>query len=239
MHRIYGTIEDIDTQKIKEFFNKRAKKDEESLLVKTEFSNKENVENRHKEETELLLNKIDFRNKKILEIGCGIGRWAEVFNDKCESYLGIDYSEELIKIAKENYDYDNCHFQVLSASQLDTAKLLVNAPFDIVIITGVLIYFNDNTIKKLIKDLNNLCAINKIIYIRETISFLETRLTLKDFFSEDLKTDYNAIYRTEDEFLEFIKGIDGHTTIESGEIFHELKNFQETRYKYFLIKTGN
>lgn len=210
MSRIYGNIEEVDSEKIKKFFNNRAKKDEEALLVKTEFSDKENVEKRHKEESELLLNKIDFENKKILEIGCGTGRWAEVFHDKCDSYLGIDYSEDLIEIAKENYNYDNCHFQVLSASQLDTVDLLVSAPFDIVIITGVLIYFNDDTIKKMIKDLNSLCASNKTIYIRETLSFLETRLTLKDFFSENLEADYNAIYRTDDEFLDFIKGINGN-----------------------------
>lgn len=239
MSRIYGNIEEIDSEKIKKFFNNRAKKDEEALLVKTEFSDKENVEKRQKEESELLLNKIDFKNKKILEIGCGIGRWAEVFHDKCDSYLGIAYSEDLIEIAKENYNYDNCHFQVLSASQLDTADLLVNAPFDIVIITGVLIYFNDDTIKKMIKDLNSLCASNKTIYIRETLSFLETRLTLKDFFSENLEADYNAIYRTDDEFLDFINGIDGNITIETDEIFDELKNFTETGYKYFLIKSVN
>ena len=239
MSRIYGNIEEVDSEKIKKFFNNRAKKDEEALLVKTEFSDKENVEKRQKEESELLLNKIDFENKKILEIGCGIGRWAEVFHDKCDSYLGIDYSEDLIEIAKENYNYDNCHFQVLSASQLDTADLLVNAPFDIVIITGVLIYFNDDTIKKMIKDLNSLCASNKTIYIRETLSFLETRLTLKDFFSENLEADYNAIYRTDDEFLDFINGINGNITIETDEIFDELKNFTETGYKYFLIKSVN
>ena len=239
MSRIYGNIEEVDSEKIKKFFNNRAKKDEEALLVKTEFSDKENVEKRHKEESELLLNKIDFENKKILEIGCGTGRWAEVFHDKCDSYLGIDYSEDLIEIAKDNYNYDNCHFQVLSASQLDTADLLVSAPCDIVIITGVLIYFNDDTIKKMIKDLNSLCASNKTIYIRETLSFLETRLTLKDFFSENLEADYNAIYRTDDEFLDFIKGIDGNITIETDEIFDELKNFTETGYKYFLIKSVN
>ena len=71
----------------------------------------------------------------------------------------------------------------------------------------------------MIKDLNSLCASNKTIYIRETLSFLETRLTLKDFFSENLEADYNAIYRTDDEFLDFINGIDGNITIETGEIF--------------------
>lgn len=54
MSRIYGNIEEVDSEKIKKFFNNRAKKDEEALLVKTEFSDKENVEKRHKEESELL-----------------------------------------------------------------------------------------------------------------------------------------------------------------------------------------
>lgn len=44
---------------------------------------------------------------------------------------------------------------------------------------------------------------------------------------------------TDDEFLDFIKGIDGNITIETGEIFDELKNFTETGYKYFLIKSVN
>ena len=50
MSRIYGNIEEVDSEKIKKFFNNRAKKDEEALLVKTEFSDKENVEKRHKED---------------------------------------------------------------------------------------------------------------------------------------------------------------------------------------------
>lgn len=60
-----------------------------------------------------------------------------------------------------------------------------------------------------------------------------------DFFSENLEADYNAIYRTDDEFLDFINGINGNITIETDEIFDELKNFTETGYKYFLIKSVN
>lgn len=45
MSRIYGNIEEIDSEKIKKFFNNRAKKDEEALLVKTEFSDKEMLKN--------------------------------------------------------------------------------------------------------------------------------------------------------------------------------------------------
>lgn len=45
MSRIYGNIEEVDSEKIKKFFNNRAKKDEEALLVKTEFSDKEMLKN--------------------------------------------------------------------------------------------------------------------------------------------------------------------------------------------------
>lgn len=45
MSRIYGNIEEVDSEKIKKFFNNRAKKDEEALLVKTEFSDKKMLKN--------------------------------------------------------------------------------------------------------------------------------------------------------------------------------------------------
>ncbi|MFA6995543.1 MAG: class I SAM-dependent methyltransferase [Patescibacteria group bacterium] len=43
---------------------------------------------------------------KILDVGCGNGRLLETLKDKNISYLGVDNSEELIKIARQNYpDY--------------------------------------------------------------------------------------------------------------------------------------
>lgn len=40
---------------------------------------------------------------KVLDIGCGNGRMAEIFADSKIEYLGIDNSEELIKIARERF----------------------------------------------------------------------------------------------------------------------------------------
>ncbi len=47
----------------------------------------------------------DFLKKedKVLDLGCGNGRWFEVFQKYKIHYVGIDGSEELIKIAKEKY----------------------------------------------------------------------------------------------------------------------------------------
>jgi ubiquinone/menaquinone biosynthesis C-methylase UbiE len=43
------------------------------------------------------------KNDCVLDLGCGNGRWFEVFNKFSVDYTGLDNSKELIKIAKENY----------------------------------------------------------------------------------------------------------------------------------------
>lgn len=40
---------------------------------------------------------------KVIDVGCGNGRLTEIFKNKSFEYLGVDNSEELIKIAKEKY----------------------------------------------------------------------------------------------------------------------------------------
>lgn len=50
--------------------------------------------------------------KNIIDLGCGSGRLAQLISDK-QNYLGLDNSEALIKIAKNNYyNRKNVNFQV-------------------------------------------------------------------------------------------------------------------------------
>ena len=158
------------------------------------------------------------------------------FHDKCDTYLGIDYAENLIALANENYKYDNCHFQVMSALDINIEELIIKPPFDIIFIAGVLIYLNDEDIPKLIKEINNISSKDKIIYIRETISVMDTRLTLKDFYSKDLEVDYNAIYRTEKELLNYFDGFNNITNIKSEKIHETLNKHSETGYRYFILE---
>lgn len=236
MARLYGEKEDIDSKKVKNFFDERAKKNVENILSKTMYQDKQVVEKRQSDEIKIVLSKLDLNNKKILEIGCGIGRWAEVFKDYCSQYLGIDYSKNLIKIAKENYSFDNCYFQEMSATNIVESKLLVKPKYDIIFITGVLIYLNDDDIKQVISEINKISDNNTVIYIRETLSKLESRLTLKDFYSEDLNEEYNAIYRTENELINFFDGLKDKSIIDSDEIYNDTNVREETGYKYFIIK---
>lgn len=56
------------------------------------------------EEVFNLLNK---ENSKVIEIGCGNGRDAEEIIKHTNDYLGLDISEELIKLAQEKVPQGN------------------------------------------------------------------------------------------------------------------------------------
>ena len=235
MSRLYGEKEDIDSEDVKNFFSERAQRDLESDLSIVLFQDKENSEQRHIEEKKLLHEHIYISGKKILEIGCGIGRWTEALHDKCESYLGIDYTEDLVEIAKKSYDYDNCKFQVMSATDIKVDELLIEPPFDIIIINGVLMYINDNDLKLVLEQINQITDDDKKLFIMEPISCMESRLTLKDFYSEGLDADYSAIYRTEPEYMEFFKDLN-YNKIFADDIFKDLSNHSETKYMFFVIE---
>ena len=234
MSRLYGENEDINSDKVKTFFNERSNKNFENDLSIVLFQDEENSKQRHIEEQKALFENVDLTNKKVLEIGCGIGRWAEPLHDKCDSYLGLDFSEDLVEIANNSYDFDNCKFQVMSATDIDVDELLIDAPFDVVIFSGVLLYINDDDLEIIINKINEICSEDKEIFVMEPISCIETRLTLKDFYSEGLESDYNAIYRTEPEYVDFFKKFNGNN-IFSGDIFKELSDHSETQYKFFII----
>ena len=41
--------------------------------------------------------------EKVLDLGCGNGRWFSVFREKKVEYFGVDFSEKLVQIAKEKF----------------------------------------------------------------------------------------------------------------------------------------
>ena len=234
MSRLYGDKEDINSDKVRDFFNNRAKKNFDSDLSIVLFQDKENSQQRHEEEKKLLFENIDVSGKKVIEIGCGIGRWAEAFHDKCESFLGLDFSEDLIDIANKSQNYDNCKFQVMSATDIKVDELLIEPPFDVIVFSGFLMYINDDDIGTVMDEVNNIGAENMKVFAMEPVSCLETRLTLKDFYSEGLESDYNAIYRTVDEYMEIFAKLKCDN-IFVDDIFKDLSDHSETQYKYFIV----
>ena len=98
--------------------------------------------------------------KKILEIGCGAGFSVEYLNGKFINYTGIDYSENLIKYAKEHNNYKGVKFECLNVNDFDS-----KFKFDVVLMIGVLHHMPNP--EKVIKSLSKILSPGGIIVVNE------------------------------------------------------------------------
>lgn len=198
--RIYGENVAIDRERVKTFWDTNAKKDPslKSVLLGYDFG--ENSADLHNQkEAGIVRGFIGAGKKSVLDIGCGIGRWAYNLKPVIKTYDGIDFSTEFIKAARHNFKgFDAIKFYCMSATAVDTAELLEK--YDAVIVSEVSMYINDEELPLLYGYIHELTGKGSLLYIQDTTSLLETRLTLKDFDSKELKTKYNAIYRTKTEY---------------------------------------
>lgn len=53
--------------------------------------------------TAVIDQEVDINGKTILDFGCGSGRWVEYFCNLGAKYIGVDISDEVIKLAKSRY----------------------------------------------------------------------------------------------------------------------------------------
>lgn len=243
--RISEEITDIDYKETRQFFKKRAEKfnvDNPYSVTMYQDNNKELVLERNYKETEKLLPLLGVtKESKILDIACGIGRWADALPEDIHKYCGIDFSSELIEIANSRNHKDNYDFYEGSVTELEQI-LSKNGKekFNTVLMMGILIYLNDDDIYTSLEQIENACEEHAVICIREPIG-IENRLTLKDFFSDELKDNYNAIYRTREELMCFFKDSfleHGFKIRQEGFLFDEdaLNNRKETAQYYYVLE---
>ena len=193
----------------------------------------------NQKEAKIVLDFIGGNEKSVLDIGCGIGRWAYNLKPVIKAYDGIDFSAEFIKAARHNFkDCEAIRFYCMSATDIDAAKLLKK--YDVVIVTEVSMYINDEELRNLYGYIEECTGKGSLLYIQDTTSLLETRLTLKDFDSKELKTKYNAIYRTKTEYeLLFGAYLPAFALTESGTDLLLDKNSgarEETNARYWCFK---
>ena len=90
----------IDYEATKAFFKKRAEKftiENPYSVTMYQDNNKELVIARNAKEIEKLYPYLNIGSQsKVLDIACGIGRWADALPEDITEYCGIDFSTELI-----------------------------------------------------------------------------------------------------------------------------------------------
>lgn len=242
---------DIDDESLKQFYRKRAKEkssiniDAPVVLVGDQDIDKIEEWTRFEVEFRLPLLQLD-QTCRVLEIGCGTGRISKFITPHSDVYVGVDYVEEFIKLIETRKDIirnKSTYFKHASIMQLinEEVSLPNKGTFNRIIISGgVLMYINDDEVGQLLSKINDWVSDECIIYFSEPIA-LKQRLTLNKFYSNDLKSEYSAIYRTEDEYKKLF-GIlynKGFKLSLSEEFFYEdLKTQKETKQWMFILKNA-
>ncbi len=84
-----------------------------------------------------ILKEIPWKNKRVLDVGCGTGLFAYKAAKKgAKKVLGIDYSNEAIKIANETYRQSNLEY-----SNLDVKS--IKEKYDVIVSIGTLEHMDD------------------------------------------------------------------------------------------------
>lgn len=243
--RITEKITDIDYKETKQFFKKRAEKFKEDnpySVTMYQDDNQELVRERNQKEVDKLLPMLKLQKKsRVLDVGCGIGRWADALPEYIEAYCGVDFCGELIEIADKRNKKANFFFCEGATNEIEQVlQEREKGKYNTVLVVGNLIYLNDEDIKTAFEQIERICEPHAVICIREPIG-IEDRLTLKDFFSEELKDNYNVIYRTRAELMNFFEGSflkKGFQIQKEGFLFDEdkLENRKETAQYYYILE---
>lgn len=232
----------VDTQ---EFFRNRAKKyNDDSPYVTTMYQDKhpEIVNERNKLEVSKLLPllKLD-ENSRILDVSCGIGRWAEAITKRIDRYCGVDFCEDFIELAKKRNPASNKTFLVGRSAEITRVLKESNiGKFNRALIVGALMYLNDSDMENCLVQVEESLEKNAVILIREPVG-LNARLTLKEEFSSDMETFYNAIYRTREELKSAFADkllAKGFKISQEDFLFDapNLNNRKETSQYYFILE---
>ena len=240
--RVYGEKVSIDTENTVSFYNQRAKtinnrKQEYTTVLlgdqDPDFSVKWDAY-----EKQLILPKLKLnQDKVILDIGCGIGRWAEAVADQCKEYYGVDFSSEMIAVAKENIKNENCHFYAMSAVDAVSNPKIIDRKYDIVLDVGVSMYINEEELVECYQGLKKLADRDTLFYFEESVGKKE-RITLNHIWSDNLNAYYGAIYRTREEYKSLIEEcMNGVEFIEEGYLqCLDKEEHAETSHWYALFK---
>lgn len=243
--RIKKNIANIDYDQTLNFFNRRADKYKEENPYSVTMYQDNNpilVEERNRAETEKLLPLLRLdAGSKVLDLACGIGRWSDAITVQIEEYCGMDFSENLIALAKKRFHEANRSFCVGSVNHLQ-GVLAKNQKgrFNRILLIGILMYINDGDLLSVMNQLAEVSEDHTVICIREPLG-IDERLTLKGFYSEELKDHYNAIYRTRDELMRMLDDTlikAGFRITQKGFLFSEdeLNNRKETAQYYFILE---
>ena len=142
--------------------------------------------------------------KKVLDAGCGPGRDSDYFVEDGFDGMGIDASEEFIKIAKK--EVKNAKFKVMDFRKLD----LKDNSFDGIWAMASLVHVDRKDILKVLKGFYKVLSLDGILYISVKEGEGDEEIRQEKYSNEPR----HFFYYTENEFKEYLEKV-GFSILES------------------------
>lgn len=229
----------IDQDKVKAFWDARAK-----TFGSLDFNSIANLE----QDPENLALKVRLESEKVfgylgslagrtvLDLGAGVGQWAFRFVEQGAAHVtAVEYSAQLAEIGRReaaNRGINNLDFVVSPAESFKSDK-----PFDLVFISGLFVYMNDDQAEKLVTELPRFCHANTCVLLRDGTG-VQKRHEINNRFSQHLQADYSATYRTAAEYAALFAR-HGFRVHRHENMFEEscvLNKYPETRLRIYDIR---
>jgi SAM-dependent methyltransferase len=231
----------IDQDKVKSFWDARAKTYEnlafESIANLEQDS--ENLQLKIQLETEKVGQFLgSVSGMSVLDLGAGVGQWAFRFAEAgARRVTAVEYSEPLAEIGRaeaERRNLGNVSFVVSSAENYASP-----VAYDLVFISGLFVYMNDDQAERLVSNLKGFCHDQTLVLLRDGTA-LASRHEINDRMSDHLQSRYSATYRTRQEYTDLF-GQHGFVLQKDENMFDEgcpLNKYPETRLRIYRFARG-
>lgn len=123
--------------------------------------------------------------RRVIDLGCGIGTIAAYLTRSGFEVLGIDYSENMLRIARSNYPENQFH----NMNILDITDSL--GKFDGIVLSYVVNHFSPEMLDTLKPILDKLLSENGIIFIAVHVG--DEEIIVKDPLDENIQLYYNFL----------------------------------------------
>ena len=204
----------IDEGVVSSYFNKK------QCLVFTD-------ESARKEEVAILPYLSVTEQSKVLDLGCGDGRWARILVPKCDEYVGLDLAEKFVEKAEQDYGGQGARFYCCRAQDY-----VDDNQYDLILAIGLITYMNDEDIRKMVRNCSQMLAQGGRLVVRSVT--LKTDGANREVYSYKPnifmrllgKAAYEVIRRSVDEEVALFDAFD---TEYVGQI-------ERTGYEFYVFK---
>lgn len=229
----------IDKDKVKDFWLARGEK-----YLHVPFESVANLE----EDAALLQLKIRIEQEQVmprlqlspeqevLDLGAGCGQWSLRFAPLVRSVTAVEFSASLVRIGRMECDKRGVRNVTFVESAAE--DFIPSRTWPLVFISGLFVYLNDEQTEAVVKKAAQALAPGGRIFLRDGTSILGRRYLIENRWSELLKADYSAVYRTPEEYKQLFAS-QGLHCMEDADMFDEscpLNKYPETRLRFYVFE---